>query len=630
MPLAILVLALAAQDPAPAAEHRFDLRALELLARASREDFDPRRPLEAPSIKELEFDSGRFDLTLDDDSSQFEGDGDASDRSRSEDLWREIVPAVAAHFLGEPLESRLEGCELVVVGDDRARAAARLGLALVERWMGRAWSLELIELPGAALDDVERAVLGPSEVDALLAAHPPVRRVQRRATTRRAARFEFDRLSPLVYLYDVEISDGGRGLTDPQVYVVRWGTDALAWVVPHLDGRAIVSCMWRSGEPLAEPRLSYVYGAGHRPIELAQGSGSRRIGSALLVDGGAFLLADGADQSLERGLAHGPLLVRLRALQDDHAGEEQAAFLGLGALQRVRPRTPRPHLAGPQSSDVQDRSADAPRGRPWPAFDEASDASNTVDLSDVLDEVRQAWEDAGMDATIVRLGTEALAVGPPEALALARAHLEARAEPHARTYTVELREGRVAPELADGLVTGRPIESSHPILHALAGRKLGAFAAGDALELTACHSWMYLKDLQPLEATGVELGWPIIGVVDSGTVLAARALPREDGSPLLGLQFQKQEVTPPPFPIAEAVSLRSATPDGTQTIVCELERPVCTASEHVGTWPASPGIWTVLAIEGTPNPPDDTAPGPGPRPAMRVVIGRLEDSRTQR
>src|SRR5690606_5229478 len=163
-----------------------------------------------------------------------------------------------------------------------------------------------------ALAGLDGPVLNAREVETLLAAHPAVDSSQRCATTRRSARFRRECLAPFLSDFDVEVSMAGQGATDPQIFVARWGRDAVVWLTPRAGGRVLAACMWRAGEPLGELRRWPIYGPHHPPIELAQGSGSRRVGSAWLVDGGAFVLADGGNERLERGHAHGPLLVRVR------------------------------------------------------------------------------------------------------------------------------------------------------------------------------------------------------------------------------------------------------------------------------------------------------------------------------
>lgn len=239
LPFAALAL-LAQQVAAP--EHRFDLRALDLLARANGELFDPRRPLEQPFLNALEFDFGAYDFALDDDCLDVR------------ELWTTLVPALTEQFLGEPVRVTTDGHELVVEGDQRAHDAARRALEVVERWLGRTWTVELAELPIGALAELDGPVLNAREVETLLAAHPPVDSSQRCATTRRSARFRRERLAPFLSDFDVEVSMAGQGATDPQIFVARWGRDAVVWLTPHADGRVLASCMWRAGEPLGELR----------------------------------------------------------------------------------------------------------------------------------------------------------------------------------------------------------------------------------------------------------------------------------------------------------------------------------------------------------------------------------------
>lgn len=607
-PLSLVLFGLVAQDPEPTVEHRFDLRPLELLARASFEDFDPRRPLEEPFLSQLEFDSEGYDLTLDDDLDDVER------------VWREIVPNLATRFLGRAIDARVEGHELVIEGDHRARSATRSALAVVERWLGRAWVVELIELPRGALDAVRGPVLTPSEVDALLTAHPPVRWAQRRATTRRAARFQREHQTPLLSDYDIEVTNGGMGSADPVVYVMRWGSDALVWLEPHLDGRVHVSCIWRAGEPLGEPRRSYVYGEDHPPVELARGSSARRVGSAFLVDGAAFVLGDGADEARDPGHARGALLVRLRVMQDNRPRSEDVIFLGLGAASFTRTRTRPARLHEPQPSGLWPTFPDSLDLTAADGFAQVSREGGVADLSAMLDEVRGEWKDIGLEATIERFGTEAIVAGPPEALGLARARLATRIEPYTHTYTVELRTGVVTAQAGRGLILGLPIEPSHPAFGELTERRLGALVPGDRLELTSCNSWMYLQDVDLELGRGIDMGDPISAVVESGSVVVAEVVSGVEGQLVLALQFVERHVAPPPFPTSVAASLRREFAQGVVTTVCDLERPVSTGRKLAEVASMSPGVWTVLGLEDMESPANEP-------PRTRVVAVRVDQQR---
>jgi hypothetical protein len=606
--LPLAALAVLAQE-APAPEHRFDLRALDLLARANPEDFDPRRPLEQPYLNALELDFGYYDFTLDDDCSDVQ------------QLWKTLVPALTEQFLGEPVDVTVEGHELVVEGDHRAHDAARRALEIVERWLGRAWTVELAELPIGALDGLERSVLTASEVDELLVAHPPVDSTQRCATTRRSARFRRERLAPFLSDYDIEVSMGGQGATDPQIFVARWGRDAVVWLTPHVDGRVLASCIWRAGEPLGELRSWPIYGPQHAPMELAQGSGSRRVGSAWLPDGGAFLLADGGDEQLGSEHAHGPLLVRVRATEDVGSGVEDVAFLSLGAGDRPSPWSPLTHLNEPLPSGgrgVPPESLDADAASdsaPGPAL-----GARRIDLSALLDEVRDAWASAGLVAVIERLGTEALVAGPPEALALARTLVHQRLTPLARAFSVELRVGVVPRAAAEKLTAGQTLDGAHQVFAALGERRLGSAALGDTLDLVSARTWMYLHDIDMELGPGIDLGDPIIGVVDSGTTLRARVFPRSDGRLTLGVQFHHHDVSPPPFPATVAPSLRREAPDGLITLMTQIERPECKSSGFAEVLSVTPDMWSVLSIDTT-----DRREG-----SLRVVVVKVGEARTAR
>jgi len=477
-----------------------------------------------------------------------------------------VLQRIAEQFSGEPVDAHVDGQELVVEGDESAQRAARRALEVVERWLGRAWSVDLVELPCGALDAATNratgSVLSTREVDALLAAYPSAVSTARRATTRRVARFSRERHVPHLYDHDVEVS-AIEGVTDPMIVVPRWGRDAVVWLAPHLDGRVLVSCLWRPGEPLGEPRLRQMYGPDHPPIELASGSGSQRAGSAFLEDGVALVLMDGSDERREGGLNHGPLLVRVRAADGNEPGAPDVAFFGLGAGDRPPSWVPGPYLNRPEPSGG------------WVPFNDSLDgdvqsdqngaplfARNALDLSTLLENVRAAWKEAELTGVIERLGTEALAVGPPEALAIACDLLTTRLAPKARSFAVDVRVCVVERNSIQGLTVGAPLPEAHPLLDSTFERRLGVTALGNAIGLTSAHSWMIIGDVDVEIAQAISLGDPVPGVVDSGSSFRAQVVPRIDGRFVLGLQLLERTVAPPPFPTTGTVGLGLATPDG--------------------------------------------------------------------
>lgn len=606
--LYLAALAVLAQE-ARASEHRFDLRALELLARTNPEEFDPRRPLEEPFLNALELDFGSYDFTLNDDQSDVER------------LWTTLLPELTEHFLGEPVKVTINGPELVVEGDDRAHDAARRALEMAERWLARAWTVELAELPIGALDGLERAVLRASEVDALLAAHPAVDSAQGRVTTRRGARFRRERTAPFLTEYCTLIARGGQGLTDPQVFLARWGHDAVVWVAPHVDGRVLVSCMWRAGEPLGELRRWQVYGPDHAPIELAQGSGSRRVGSAWLEDGSAFVLVDEGDERLEGRCAHGPLLLRIRALADVGPEVDDVEFIGLGAGARSRPWIPPARLNTPSASDDASVEPDSLEA------ESASDAKRVsaldapeIDLTALLGEIRAAWESAGMVAVIERLGTEALVAGPLEARALAHRLVHERLTVLARTFSVELRAGVVARASADGFAPGMTLDAAHEVLAALVDRRIGCAALGDPLDLTSARTWMVVREIDMDSRDKLELGEPNIDVVDAGTTLRARVFPSDEGRLTIDIEYLQREAHPPPFPMSEVRSLRHESPAGVLELTAKIEHPESRFTDCRAVLTVTPDVWTVVGLD-TKGSNDSAVP---------VVVIKVSEARASR
>lgn len=580
-----LVLALAAQEPSSEAEVRFDLRALELLARTHFEQLDLRRPLEDPYLNALEFTP--LDVTLDDDGAEVE------------QLWRSFAPALASQFAGRRLEAATRGHELVLRGDWRARSATRRALEVLEHWLARAWQVEVHSLPPEACAALTGAVLDAAGADALLARSPPLDSAHLVATTRRAASLRSGAVAPFLQDYETLVTREGVALTDPQVFVTRSGLEAAVWVATQVDGRVLVSAAARAATPGAS-RPWQPLGAGHAPVEHASGVGARWVGSAWLCDGGAFVLS-GADA--------GALLVRVRGIGSRAAPVDDVAYLGLGAGDRARVQLPAPFLGGHDERHTVREEEVAPG----------------LDLGALLAELRDAAAPHG-PAFVARLGSEALAAGAPAALAAVRAHAARRLAPFTRTFTVDVRVGEVARDLAIGLQVGQALDSARgassgsPLgaLLSRSERHLGAVALGDTLDLTCARTWLVPLDLALLDAGEHRVGESLFGAVDHGTALRARLAPRSGGALGLALTLHRRWGTPPPFPTRTVPSFERVAASGATEVLreAEVERPVVDDLGVTLDTLVPLDTWIVAGLE-----PSATTPG-----SMHLVCLRVSEA----
>lgn len=126
---------------------------------------------------------------------------------------------------------------------------------------------------------------------------------------------------------------------------------------------------------------------------------------------------------------------------------------------------------------------------------------------------------------------------------------------------------------------------------------MGCAALGDTLDLTSARTWMYLQDVDMEFGNAIDLGDPIADVVDAGTTLRAVVFPRSDGRLTLGVQFLQHDVTPPPFAVTVAPSLRRDTPEGLLTLMTQVERPESRVSGFAEVLSVTPDRWMVLSAD---------------------------------
>ncbi len=232
---------------------------------------------------------------------------------------------LAAPLLGDSdfLECWLSEAELTASGTEAGHAALERVLAATERWLTRRWSVELIELPRAAIAVLRAPIMTASEVDALLAAAPPRATRSRIATPRRSARFEELRRQSFVYDGDVSYLDSGGLTLDPRIGVAEWGRDTLVQVLSRSGGGALVAVGTWGGDPVGEPRFVQPHVGQECTIELLEGAVFQGFGSGVVPDGGALALAP-------CGPDGGVFLVRVTRVED-HAPPAGTLFVGLGA-----------------------------------------------------------------------------------------------------------------------------------------------------------------------------------------------------------------------------------------------------------------------------------------------------------
>lgn len=565
-------------DGTTSSRRTLDVNALRVAVTAQPEWFCLWTPLTEPHVTgEERMDGPTF-------PSWYERSDDAVDFLRSE------LTRLAAPLLGDSdhLECWLYDSDLTASGTEAGHVALERVLAATERWLTRRWSVELIELPRASVALLRAPILSASDVDTLLTSAPPSATRSRIATPRRNARFAELRRQSFVYDGDVTYIDKGGLSLDPMIGVAEWGRDTLVQVLSRSGGGALVVVGTWGGEPIGEPRFVQPHVGQECTIELLEGAVFQGFGSGVVPDGGALALAPCGPDGVV-------LLVRVTRI-DDHAPPAGALFVGLGAA-----------TFGGWMATAHRMPAPVPSGGEWTpsdslyGFEEGSPApEQSDDPSELLQRIRDVWVERGERGAIASLGSEALVVGEPHALASARELVRVTGKRTEVTYGIELRFGEVSSGLARGLIAGAavPVAMVEPLLVALGPeqRWLGASTSGTGVQWMAARELAYIQDFDiEVGMGGITLPDPIYATVTDGASAACRVLPMRDERLLVSLELRRRALERPVRTAPAMLSPRAPTVS-TPSVIGILELPEAEKRDLAVNLPVRRDTWTVAEV----------------------------------
>jgi len=459
-----------------------DVRALGAAAAQSPRGVDLRLHLSSTYLDSFEPD--RYDVRLEE-----------RDPVEADALPQLVLDGLGEDWPDDDLFVDERGGFLRVEGDPDSQREVEKILGELRELLLRSAELEVFVLSPASIPPGTRPVLTADEADALVAAASPLDYSRSTVRIGQRVRAGATGMASVLMDYDVEVAQKARA-ADPQVSVLRAGTEVGALLLDTLEGGFFLRVWGRRGVQSAAPRRLTLGSLGGTPLEMASMSSTMYVGSAAIPDGGGVLL--GQDWN-----AGGVWLVRARGRGERPSGP--SPFVPLGALCARRLIEAPPYLAHAQ-----------PSGgwmAPDSAFFERFEDDPVYSPDDVLEELFDERERTGLGGSLQLVG-DALYVRGSEAL-LARSVEKVRAlgaELAGGTVEVELRLGLVERAAALAAAREAPAELAQRLEH----RILGTCREGDALLVIGGTETFYLGDHDVEIAEAAVIADPIIDIVFDG------------------------------------------------------------------------------------------------------------------
>ena len=435
----------------------------------------------------------------------------------------------------------------------------RKELMMLEGLLMASATVTLHVLPDAAGTAHDgRAVLTPPQVEALLAAHTPLRSHTTTPTLDVPEFVENGRARRYVRDHDVEVAQKAA-INDPKVDLFFDGDRVGFDVTPMADGRLLVrmGVSRSASQDLVRRMMTTPLGGG---IQLPRVEFSRAQAAMAVPNGGGFLLG-----SKSRG--EGVWLVVVEA--DELQGVDSPAVpLGHAILPPLRPESAPDVIVHPGEDAV---------------FD-SSDSEGDPSLADLLEvHVDEAMDDATLD--VQQVGTHALFRGDQGLRRLLRERLAADAAAM-KTWAVHWRFGEVNRGAARG--------SAAEVAAALAGGAQGVIptASRHGFTATAGEERAIVRDFEVEIASKSEAMNPVVDSVYSGWFFSGAIRPSPSGRPILEYDFIWADST--------SGQLLELEGKGSGTI----DRPDTHVLKSASRAPCKAGAWRVLFRRADPRSKD--------------------------
>lgn len=496
--------------------------------------------------------------------------GDASGVVASEgryDWQPNQPPRMALDELATWLESVCGGQEarftptdvgVEVAGPAGTHAQVRNVLAVLGSVRQRRVRLSLYLLPPGAAADAS-GVLSAEQVDALLAATPPLRGTAATTATDEPWVWSSGRAVRSVYDYDVEVAQKAN-VADPKVDTYFVGARLSASATPLIDGRLLLRVGLRNvGEP-KPGKARGLKGAGLGRMHLPDLTVEEARASAVVAAGGGILLAGDREQAT--------WLLRAQPSSAAAAPLAGAAALPMGEL-AITPLAPAPRRDTlPRAGETEVEEAE-PTAAP-----QLRDAVKT--LLGSLDANR---------AHVQAFGSHIVLIDEPGVQARLEKALQ-KAAATARTFAVEVRVGKVGHDVAMRHLTGQLSEAD--LAAALPRGGVLTTLPRHAFALIAGRETAFVRDIEVEIAAKAIAANPIVDRVESGIHLRGSIHPDSTGELRLHVDLHYAELQPfEPFDLGNPA-------------LGDVDLPVTAWTDVAQDLPLRSGEWQIVHVGADP------------------------------
>jgi hypothetical protein len=509
---------------------------------------EPRLPLPVgPSLPRGESgfpaDEGRYDLQP-----------NGPPRLPPEELaaWLESVcGADAAKFT--PTDRGLQ-----VTGHAGVHAQVRSALAVLNGVHQQRIRLSLYLLPPGAAADAG-GTLSAEQVDALLAATPPLRGTVATPAADEPWVWSSGRGVRLVHDYDVEVAEKAN-VADPKLGAYFVGARVSASATPLIDGRVLVRVGLRNvGEP-KPGKVRALAGAGLGRLHAPDLAIEEARASAVVAAGGGILVAGDRE--------HATWLLRVQPISTPAAPIAGAVALPMGDL-AIAP------LGLAQRGDAVVRPGEDDEPEP-----------ETAAAPDLREAVETLLGNLEAKAAHVRpFGSHVVLIDEPGVQA--RLEKALRKEAAAlRTFGVEVRVGKVGNDVAVRHLTGQLSEAD--LAATLPRGGVLATMPRHAFALLAGRETAFVRDLEVEIAAKAIAANPVVDSVESGIHVRGAIRPDPSGELRLHVDVRYSELQ-----LAEPFDLGNPA-------LGDLDLPVTAWTEIAQDLPLRSGEWQIVHVGADP------------------------------